>query len=99
MEVDAPEGEAVSSLWDEAENIARVGQLLDQAEVMATGYADALIEIASTFATYGPDPDTVVIDGVIRAVPNGCGYCHVYFEQECWSDCPGLLARRKLGVG
>ena len=58
-------------------------------------YADALIEIAAGFETNTKRAWRIEKQ---RAVPNGCAHCHRAFEAGCTAECPGLLARRALGV-
>ena len=74
----------MTSLWDEAKNLERIERRLDRVEVMMLGYADALIEIAARFG--GPAAD------------RWCLGCLRRMDVHCAPHCPGLLARRALGV-
>lgn len=64
-------------------------------ESIADHYVDALIEIATAFET-NIERRWEVARGV--PVPNGCFCCHQDFEDGCDDHCPGLFARRVLGV-
>ncbi len=60
----------------------RVGEL----EEMCERYAEALLEIASAF------------DAVLVSLPASCRWCGAQVSRPCDDWCPGLLARRALGV-
>ncbi len=61
----------------------------DYRAMVAEGYADALIEIAAAW-----DESEV-------AGPPWCSHCDTRMDDDCgcFPDCPGLLARKALGVG
>lgn len=53
-------------------------------------YAEALIEVATMFLFVGAGP---------RCAGNTvCGHCTEWVTHGCDDNCPGLLARRALGV-
>lgn len=53
---------------------------------MLKRYADALIEIAAAFRSDFGYRDSF------------CLHCRCHMQNGCLGDCPGLLARRALGV-
>ncbi len=58
---------------------------------------DRLVEIVATFHVL----EAALIEIACLAFqdgPRSCGYCEVTADRECWDGCPGLLARRALGV-
>jgi hypothetical protein len=65
-----------------------LGEYVYDTWIRANTYALALIEIATLFErTFCPPPayDT-------------CGHCHKPLAFQCEPDCPGLAARRALGI-